>query len=269
MTLETKARTVCVLLIVLLVATACETGGGTTSDTDGGYVPDPPTVEPAADPDVSGAALDFGEAQLDLLLAGATAPPSSISWASITEGLQLPGDQKTVFCEALGVQGADNALSSILAAGLNALSMRFRKRPVADDTKEILGLAVTFATNTCPAWDPTRPPIATPRPITPWYSEGYQPLILQPDVAWRWADANTDIFKCDEDEGTRCYGLKVDTRYGCGRLEGTIATYDANGVVLEFLTDTKLDLQVLNTTLVFGFYDEATADAMVMSISCA
>ncbi len=268
MTSAIKLRASCILLTILLVATGCETTDGTTSGNDGEYVPDLPTAAAEASLDLSGSALDFGEAQLDLLLAGATAPPSSISWASITDGVQLPGNQKTAFCEALGVQGADNALSSILAAGLNALSMRFRKRPVAEDTKEILGLAVTFATNTCPAWDPSRPPIATPPPITPWYSEGYQPLILQPDVAWRWADPNTDRFPCDKGEGTRCYGLKVDTRYGCGRLEGTIATYDSDGVVLEFLTDTKLDLQVLNTTLVFGFSGEATVAANVMSIWC-
>ncbi len=247
-----------ILLAIVLIATACGTGPAATSNSGSG--PTSTTSESATD-----AATSFGAARLDQLLGGATAPPSSISWAAITSGATLSGPQTTAFCKALAVPGADNALSSILAAGLNALSMRLRKRPLSTDTKEVLGLAVTFATNTCPAWNPGTIRFATLAPIEPWYPNGYQPMILQPDVAWRWAEAGT--LSCEV--GPRCYGLNVATRDDCsGHIEGTIATYDSNGVVLEYVTDRKLDPQLLHALLVFDWSDPSTVDAGVMSISC-
>ncbi len=263
MAIGATTRGVTLLLALVLVVTACGEGA-TANPTLGRFSFEPP---PAADPDAAAAA--FGADQLDRLLAGATSPPSSITWDSISADVALPTGQASSFCQALDLPGADNALSIILGAGLNALSWRLRKRPLSSDAEEILGIAVTFATKTCPAWDPTVRPSATLPPVIRWYPSGYEPMIFQPDaVAWRWADPST--FTCEGVEAVTCYALDVVVRAGCpGFLEGTIATYDADGVVLDILTDTKFEFDFLETTLVFDMTDDLATDASVIAISCA
>ena len=250
------ARIVRLLLAATLIVSACEssTGGGGGSTGGGGG-----SVE-TADP-----AFAFGESQLNLLLGGASAPPSILTWEDVLTGKRLSATQSTAFCSALGVQGADNAISSILAAGLSFLSLRLRKQPVSSESKELIGVATTFATMTCPAWDPTRRPIATPAPILAWYPSGFRPQILQPDVAWRWAAPRTYV--CD---GVNpCYGLDVAARGGCpGYLRGTIATKDENGVVLEFIADSKVGFVGDTTTLVFDLTNPNSSDASVIAVSC-
>jgi hypothetical protein len=253
------------LCLVVFQVAACGVLGSSSADLPTSPPRPPAATTPSPEPDP--VAVTFARTNLNLLLAGASAPPSILTWEDVLTGKKLTSTQSTAFCGALGIQGADNAIASILAAGLNALSLRLHKRPLTSEAEDLIGYAATFVTATCRSWDPTRRPIATPPPITRWYPRGYTPMIFQPDVAWLWADPRTEQFSCDGPSA--CYGLHVVTRAGCpGTLRGTIATKDPNGVVLEVIQDSKTGTSEDGTLLVFDMTNTDATAADIIAVSC-
>jgi hypothetical protein len=135
-----------------------------------------------------------------------------------------------VFCNQLNSSAADDVLASLISVGLNALSLRFRKKPISDDAKDVVKLTATFASEACPLWVPGLIP---DRPVTPrpaWYPSGFTPLVADPDVAWRWIEPEEAI--CSG--GLRCWNVDVVARQGCPMdVSMAVAANDAAGVVVD------------------------------------
>jgi hypothetical protein len=213
--------------ILITVATSACTGGATSTN-----VPRR-TPTPAATMDVSRLALQAAEARRDLLLGGdIRTNPLIVNWSQVETGSFLAGAQNAAFCSSLDNSHAGDALSSLVELGLNALSVKLRHKPLPDETGNILDLAATFATKSCPLWIPVvnPPPSPRPTPAPDWRPAGFLEVIGDPDLVWRWSDKAS--YNCSS-AVRRCWQIDVYARYGCGSLEGILAVKDSSNVVLE------------------------------------
>jgi hypothetical protein len=203
---------------------ACGTGTSTPSPTSR-PTPAQSTV------DVEAAARALARDTATDLLAGAGAAPFLTNWQTI-QARSLPAVQKTQFCQALELPFADKIIGGIVSVGLSALSLSLRKKPIPEEAKGVIDLVASFATKTCPQWDPTRVSKQTPKPVLPWYPSGFVPLLVDPGVAWRRVgptEANCAV-------GTKgpCWIYEVAALYGCPTsLFLAVAGHDASGLVID------------------------------------
>jgi hypothetical protein len=228
------------LLIALIVAVAGCSGAGSSASTNG--------TSPTAIPTLSMAdiLLGRGHSQLPSLLDGATAPPVAFKWTDVEATKPLIGPQAAAFCRALDLPRADDALTSLLFLGLNALSERLAHRPFPEDGEKVLGLAVTFAVKTCPTWIPKTTPLATPK--ADWFPEHYGAVVGNPDVAWAYRLA-TEI-KCGAREA-HCTDILVIARDGCPfMLSVSVVFKDRTGLVVDNVTESRLSVPAMKVQTV-------------------
>jgi hypothetical protein len=254
-----------VLAATLLVACGPATGSTTRPIPPGPLDPDPaPTLAP------TDLAYQAAQARLDAVFDGLVKPqPLPVTWDDIAAGIVLPDRQNKAFCDALDRPGVDDGLGKLVALGLNALSLRLRHKPLPDDAEDVLGIAATFATKSCPAWIPViRPPQpAAPTPAPPWVPFGYFTVIGDPDLAYRFAPANT--YTCNPGFN-RCWRVDVVARYGCTRLQGDLAVKNADDVVLEYDSRVWSDIPVNEPwTIDFGTSQTASTSGELMYLTCS
>jgi hypothetical protein len=230
------------------------------------YVPSPSA-------DTQAAAQTVARDSLQQLLAGATAPPFVLDWTSVEAGVTLSNQKSDAFCRALDTPGVDEVLKSLLAAGLDALSLKLRKKPLPDEAEGLLAIAAKFAVKTCPRWVPRPVPttasVATPVPIEvpAWYPSDYSPVAGDPNVAWQWVDHQT--FTCVRPV-VGCWRIRVLAQFGCPQsLKVTIAIRDAFETVLEYLTAATPPVpprQTIETA--FGTLRANSIDAQAVFVTC-
>ena len=248
-------RAAILIALVLSLATACDASGVDDGET---LTPPSPTF------DVTAAIMALGESQLDLIESGEQAPPSLLDWASIEQRKPLDVFEESTFCRSLSAPGVDNGLGSLIAAGINALSLRLRRRPAPDELQNVLSTAVTFAGATCPLWGPRDPP---PSPPPPWYPFGYSLYVLNPNLAWQWVAREAAICPTP---ATPCWQMNFVTRDNCDAIWAWITAYDAVGIALAEIQ--AIDLLVAPdepTTLTFETTDGRAASARLTRLTCA
>lgn len=207
--------------------------------------------------------MALAEAELDRIDSGEEVPPSLLDWESIEQQTSLELDQQSAFCASLSAPGVDNGIGALLSAGINALSVRFRRRPAPDELESILSTAATFAAKTCPAWGPRDPSPTTP---PKWYPDGYVAYILNPSIAWAWAAPG---FECPA-AGTKCWQVLLITRgEACDAAFASLTAFDAGGTAVGEIPATALLLTPGEPhTLTFETTDQQAATGRLTMLKC-
>lgn len=180
-------RAVAMGLAVLLIV-ACGQGDGTPRAT---FRPTPPPLPTSASN--LQLALDAARQRMEALQSDDWRPnPFILDWSDVESGMNLTATQNDAFCDALATPGLDDVLSTLVALGLDALSVRLRRAPLPDEADGVIDLAATFALDSCPTWLPVvNPPRPMPTPRPTWHPPGYSIVIGDPDLVWRWSAAST------------------------------------------------------------------------------
>jgi hypothetical protein len=225
--------TVDVRKLVLLSIAAAVLLLGVIGGCGGTSAPPLPTLRPPPTTSTSELqrALEAARQRLELLGDGQALPPLSVAWSDVESGTLLNRQQNAAFCTALDVPGADDALASLVFMGLEALSFRFRRKPLSRDVNDVVELAATFATKSCPGWAPVvNPPRRMATPIPLWHPAGYSIVFGDQDLVWRWSTNGS--FAC-LDQVAWCWQIDVLSRYGCTRVDGVLHVHGDGGVVVD------------------------------------
>jgi hypothetical protein len=261
------------LAVFVVLLAACGSGGGS----GGGRAPVPPAPRPSptfrlptAAPTVD--ALAALRNRATYLIDGGVAPqPFVLDWAAIEGDAVLSKPQADAFCDALNVPKADDALASLAALALNALSEKIRHKPLLNDEAEtFLGIAATFATKTCQTWKPQLVSFvggATPKPAPTLAPTTYRSLLGDPAVSWAWDPVNT--IPCTH---RACWQIEVRSRLGCGSIHAVLAIIGGDGSVarsIRFESRTPYGVLTPAPIQFWSDLDSPDSQVRVSSISCS
>lgn len=260
--------TVLTLAVALMVlAAACDNGTADHGGGGGGGV-SPPTERPTTRPtfDLSAAVAALRN-RAELVADGKVAPqPFVLDWNAIAGNTTLSKPKADAFCSALDLPKADDALASLAALALNALSEKVRHRPLVNEEAEgFLKLAATFATKTCPAWEPQIVSLLDSRPAPTPPPGTFLALPADPDVTWSRPMAP---LPCAH---KRCWQIDVSSRLGCASVHAVLALRDSDQVVVRrivFDSDGAIGLLTPSPVQFWTEYVLGVNDAIVETISC-
>lgn len=265
------------MLVAIFAFSACGNTGNSTGGGggNGGKVPDPPTATPKRTttpitPAPSIDALTALRNRASFLVAGQLQPqPFLLDWDAIKAGSTLPKKENDAFCQALEFPKVDDALASLAALVLNAVSEKFRHKPLLnEDAEEYLKLAAGFAVKSCRLWSPQIVPMIVGSSPAPTPPPGiYQPLLSNPLVTWTWSKPGT--YSCADKK--RCWQIEVKAPLGCpNQLHVVLAYRDLNQAVLARITYTSTKpVGISKPAKVWFGSDNAKAyDGVIDSITC-
>ena len=250
------------MLVAIFAFSACGNTGNSTGGGggNGGKVPDPPTATPKRTttpitPAPSIDALTALRNRASFLVAGQLQPqPFLLDWDAIKAGSTLPKKENDAFCQALEFPKVDDALASLAALVLNAVSEKFRHKPLLnEDAEEYLKLAAGFAVKSCRLWSPQIVPMIVGSSPAPTPPPGiYQPLLSNPLVTWTWSKPGT--FSCTH---KTCWQLEVKAPLGCPTQLRVVLVYrDPDHTVLGRIASASTKpIEVLKTTKVSFWSD--------------
>jgi hypothetical protein len=210
----------------LVAVTAASCGGSTPTRTPAPFTVAPLTLPPL---DAEALARDLLSDNLSEWVDDGAKSPSLIDWESVVGNVPLSDRQRDMFCNQLDSTPADDVLGGVVSAGLNWLSLRFRKKPLSTDADDIVRLTAQFAVKACPLWVPGLIPDPTLAPIEPWYPADFHPLIADPGVAWRWIPSS----EAECGLPGACSNVEVVARDGCSDIFMAVAFYDTNDIVVD------------------------------------
>jgi hypothetical protein len=174
-------------------------------------------------------ALEAARQRLQAFEDGKAPPPLVVAWEDVESGNWLNRQQNAAFCAALDRPGADDALAALVFMGLEAVSLRIRRKPLPDDMHDVLGVAATFATKSCPAWVPVvNPPTSAATPLASWYPAGYSIVHGDEDLVWQWSAPGS--FACMDSRS--CWQIDVLSRNGCMRVDGVLHVQGDDGLIV-------------------------------------
>jgi hypothetical protein len=250
--------------ICVVLSAGCTGSSGTTTEP-----PLDPPVSQSAPADVDALALEAARVRLRSILDGEIEPdPLVLRWDQVQARSLLIGAENAAFCARLESSHAGDALASLVAAGLNALSMRLGHKPLPKETETILGFAAGFATASCPMWKPVVNPPALPAP-TPepaWAPAGYLGVVGDPDIVWKWSDPGS--YSCSPGY-SHCWQVEVLPRDGCTSLDGILTVKDAAGIALDTETAAASSVPAMRvSTIGFGTTLPAAALGELTHLIC-